>query len=499
MTRSASPQAKALTKYVIGRLLLQISIFSVIYLTLILLFSVPIERAIVQFADTYAPWTYYQSPLEYFEQRGLIGQSSFDANGEATHTDVSALYSASYMEQAAAYPTSNELSNDDIQIQPGPNGGVFVRDMSLVNTLRALRLPFAIAFYMVVLILLFSLSLRRVLYYLDDLSLAVQRTLLEPTEPVALPNELLITQETLEIVRQEKIAREEEARDAEKRKNELVAYLAHDIRTPLTSVIGYLDLLKEDAGLSQEKKNHYLNVAYAKSLRLNELVNEFFEITRLNVGGNDLLIQTANLNLFVAQVLEEVWPLADAKHILFKTEIDKTIHIQVDPQQFARAVSNIFKNAISYADSDSVIEIKGYVQVPDQSEDIAEAAPEEEAMQATQDKVKAAPENRAEETVQDGVEPVMQNEIGETGTNMIALSITDQGKEIAPENLERIFERFYREDTARHMSKGGAGLGLSIASEIVQAHGGFIRAKSSSGLTTFILYLPYCTVDPNDA
>lgn len=441
---------------------MQIAVFSVVYLALVLFLTGPVDRWIVQIGQTYAPWTYYQSPLDYFEQRGLINRSV-------------------YQTDALTEPDENDSLNNDVQIQPAPNGGVFVRDMTLVNTLRALRLPFAIAIYLGILVLLFSLSLRRVLFYFDDLSLAVQRMLLEPTQEVALPAELAITQATLEQVRSEKIAREEEARDAEKRKNELVAYLAHDIRTPLTSVIGYLDLLREepedDASLKNRKR--YLDLAWEKSLRLNDLVNEFFEITRLNIDGNNLLIKPVNLELFVTQVLEELWPQAEEKHLRYETHVDESLEIAVDPQQFARALSNVVKNAIAYADEGSAIEIMATLERDADTADMKSGGPD--------DDIDCNAADNADGNLQHGTD----NKIDvSTSIEMVRLSVTNHGKEIAQENLERIFERFYREDQARQIARGGAGLGLSIASEIVQAHGGSIKAMSAAGKTTFILYVP---------
>lgn len=471
LPHSISPQAKALTRHILGRLLMQIAAFSVVYLALVLFLTGPVDRWIVQIGQTYAPWTYYQSPLDYFEQRGLINRSA-------------------YQTDALTEPDGNDSLNNDVQIQPAPNGGVFVRDMTLVNTLRALRLPFAIAFYLGILVLLFSLSLRRALFYFDDLSLAVQRMLLEPTQEVLLPAELAITQTTLEQVRSEKIAREEEARDAEKRKNELVAYLAHDIRTPLTSVIGYLDLLREEPedDASLKKRKHYLDLAWEKSLRLNDLVNEFFEITRLNIDGNNLLIKPVNLELFVAQVLEELWPQAEEKHLRYETHVDESLEIAVDPQQFARALSNVVKNAIAYADEESTIKIMATLEYDAYAADMTGDGPDDDtdcnAAGNADGNLHFSPDNKMDASI-----PI----------EMVRLSVTNHGKEIAQENLERIFERFYREDQARQIARGGAGLGLSIASEIVQAHGGSIKAMSSAGKTTFILYVPMHEAVTKDA
>lgn len=465
---------------------MQIAAFSIVYLALVLFLNGPVDRWIVQIGQTYAPWTYYQSPLDYFEQRGLINQSAYQID-------------------ALTEPNENDNLNNDVQIQPAPNGGVFVRDMTLVNTLRAMRLPLAIAVYLGVLVLLFSLSLRRVLFYFDDLSLAVQRMLLEPTQEVELPSELGITQKTLEQVRREKAAREEEARDAEKRKNELVAYLAHDIRTPLTSVIGYLDLLREEPeeDTSFQKRKHYLDVAWEKSLRLNDLVNEFFEITRLNVDGNTLLIKPVNLELVVAQVLEELWPQAEEKHLTYETHVDASLEIVVDPRQFARALSNVVKNAIAYANESSIIEIGATFEKDTNAGGTAgvKAGGNTEGNAGVEagDKadVSAGGSSNTNTTgsvagITDGSDRVSASNTMDTSapTRLVALSVSNRGKGIAQENLERIFERFYREDQARQIARGGAGLGLSIASEIMRAHGGSIKASSAAGKTTFILYVP---------
>ena len=216
-----------------------------------------------------------------------------------------------------------------------------------------------------------------------------------------------------------------------------MAYLAHDIRTPLTSVLGYLDLLRETTDLPRETLRKYADIAYSKAERLESLINEFFEITRYNLSAIPIERETVGVRLFCQQVAEAFFPEAAARNIRITVDAAGAGQFFIDPDKLARALGNVLRNAVAYADANSVI-----------------------AIAARQD------------------------------ARTTTITVANRGRETSDAHLETIFEKFYREDGARSSKKGGAGLGLAIAREIVVAHHGDIEAASERGVTVFTLRIP---------
>lgn len=225
------------------------------------------------------------------------------------------------------------------------------------------------------------------------------------------------------------------AQAAESRKNELVAYLAHDIKTPLTSIVGYLALLAENPDLTSEQRVRFARNALDKARSLDGMMDEFFEITRYNLSAIPIEREFIDTRLFVEQVADELFVQARDRNVELVVDAPEGIEAFIDPKKMARALSNIIRNGIAFAREGSEVLC---------------------------------------EVTRDG--------------DGIVFTVTDAGKEIAPAHLERIFERFYREESAR--SVGGAGLGLAIAREIVEAHGGTVCAQSAGGVTTFTIRVP---------
>jgi two-component system sensor histidine kinase VanS len=233
-----------------------------------------------------------------------------------------------------------------------------------------------------------------------------------------------------------RVQRVKAEKEAEQRKNELVAYLAHDIRTPLTSVIGYLNLLNEAQDLPEALRAKYLNITLDKAYRLEQLVDEFFEIARYNLHDIELSRQDIDLSYMLVQMADEFYPLLSSKGKRAAVHVPEDLTINGDPDKLARVFNNILKNAAAYSENNSVIDITAARS-------------------------------------QDTVSVVFKN----------AGSIP-QGK------LDLIFNKFYRLDSARSSDTGGAGLGLAVAKEIVLRHGGRITASSSEGYTEFTVELP---------
>lgn len=221
------------------------------------------------------------------------------------------------------------------------------------------------------------------------------------------------------------------------RKNDLIAYLAHDLKTPLTSVIGYLALLDEAQDMPIEQKTKYVNIALSKALRLEKLINEFFDITRYNLQQIDLERESINLCHMLVQMTDEFYPLLNAHGNQTEVCVDEDITVYGDSIKLARVFNNILKNAIAYSYPDTIIKIW------------------------------------AESTATD-----------------VWIYFCNKGKTIPAGKLNSIFEKFFRMDEARSTNTGGAGLGLAIAKEIITLHGGKITAESENESTTFRISLP---------
>lgn len=221
------------------------------------------------------------------------------------------------------------------------------------------------------------------------------------------------------------------------RKNDLIAYLAHDLKTPLTSVIGYLALLDEAQDMPIEQKTKYVNIALSKALRLEKFINEFFDITRYNLQQIDLEKESINLCHMLVQMTDEFYPLLNAHGNQTEVCVDEDVTVYGDSMKLARVFNNILKNAIYYSYPDTTIKIW------------------------------------AESTDTD-----------------VWIYFCNKGKTIPAGKLNSIFEKFFRMDEARSTNTGGAGLGLAIAKEIITLHGGKITAESENESTTFRISLP---------
>ena len=226
-------------------------------------------------------------------------------------------------------------------------------------------------------------------------------------------------------------------REESQRKNDLVTYLAHDLKTPLTSVIGYLTLLRDEPDMPTAQRTKFTGVALKKAERLEELTAEMFEITRFNLSGVELSPEDVNLSRMLEQMAFEFAPLLTEKNLRIETDLAPDAHCWCDVEKTERVFDNLLRNAVNYSYPDSAITLR---------------------LTAEGDFVKVAVENRC--------------------------------RTIPPEKLERIFERFYRLDASRSSATGGTGLGLAIARELTEAQGGYITAESENETARFTVTLP---------
>lgn len=288
----------------------------------------------------------------------------------------------------------------------------------------------------VVFIILLRIVLNWFTQYFDIVNQGISAILDTDTE-IHLPSEMAATERKLSAVKAELKQRTLEAQLAEQRKNELVMYLAHDIRTPLTSVIGYLNLLAEAPDMPTDQKAKYVNITLDKAYRLEKMVNEFFEITRYNLQQINITKETIDLYYMLVQLTDELSPLLSANGNTTVLNADENLTVSGDPEKLARVFNNVLRNAAAYSFSNSEIVISA-----------------------------------------------------EENDNSVIISFTNKGKTVPKEKLAVIFEKFYRMDEARTSNTGGAGLGLAIAKEIVTLHGGTITADSDNNTVTFTITLP---------
>lgn len=267
----------------------------------------------------------------------------------------------------------------------------------------------------------------------------MNRYILENTPmPVETPQEYTEIFAQISKIRYEIQNKEQKLRAETERKNDLVTYLAHDLKTPLTSVIGYMTLLRDEPDISEELRSRYTEISLKKAERLEELINELFEITRFNISKIELQKESVNLSLMLEQIVYEFRPLLKDKELSFSTKIEPDVQIYCDVDKTERIIDNLIRNAISYSYPNTEI------QITLESDDAN-----------------------------------------------VTLTFINSGKTIPKEKLERIFEQFLRLDSSRSSSTGGSGLGLAISKQLAEAHGGTISAESSDEIIRFTVKLPF--------
>lgn len=280
--------------------------------------------------------------------------------------------------------------------------------------------------------------LKKVVNYVYELQAATGKLFDKSVDYIELSPELSEIAININRLKQEAENNARLAQENEQRKNDLIMYLAHDLKTPLSSVIGYLTLLHDDEQqISQELREKYLSISLDKAERLEDLINEFFEITRFNLSNITLEYSRVNLTRMLEQLTYEFKPMFLEKNLKCELEIAPDTMIKCDVNKMQRVFDNLLRNAVNYSFDDSTIHIT-----------------------------------------------VKQN-----GENL-CIQFTNCGNTIPKEKLVRIFEQFYRLDVARSSRSGGAGLGLAVAKEIVELHNGTITAKSENEQIEFTVTLP---------
>lgn len=273
--------------------------------------------------------------------------------------------------------------------------------------------------------------------YFREVNQGIESLLADDEKQIQLSPEMLPFERKLNSVKQTLAERKMETALAEQRKDELVMYLAHDIRTPLTSVIGYLNLLEEDPNMPPEQRAARIHIVLEKAYRLETMVNEFFEITKYKSQKITLSKETIDLYYMLVQLSDELSPVLAPRGNTVTLHLDENLTIEADPEKLVRVFNNILKNAASYSFPHTEIVISA-----------------------------------------------------EKSEHEVIIRFQNSGEDIPNEALASLFNKFYRVDQSRSSDTGGTGLGLAIAKEIVTLHGGAISASSKNHVVTFTVSLP---------
>ena len=285
--------------------------------------------------------------------------------------------------------------------------------------------------------LFFYAALSKMVKYLNQVETGIDNIVLDSADSIHMITELKPIETRLNEIKQILKKQEQEVIEGEKKKNDLIVFLAHDLKTPLTSIVAYLTMLDSYQDMPEEERQRYTHIALEKSIRLGELISEFFEITKFNL--QDIVLEPVELNLsmMLEQLADELYGVLREKNLTCEVEAAEDMVVYGDADKLARVFDNILRNAVSYCYPNTKIRI--------------------------------------------------QAEMTEEGNRIV---FSNRGKQIPKEQLGTIFEKFYRLDESRHSTTGGAGLGLAIAKEIVELHGGTIWAESDDKETRFIVTLP---------
>lgn len=230
----------------------------------------------------------------------------------------------------------------------------------------------------------------------------------------------------------------QEERASEKSKDELITNVSHDLRTPLTSIIGYLGLIEDHQYQSEEDIVKYSHIAYDKAKQMKNLVEDLFEYTKVQQHGAPVNLMTVDLGQLLEQVGASFELEADKKGIAINVSCEPTpLSITADPEKLGRLFSNLVANALKYGHGASYIHLTA-------------------------------------------------KQLGEK----VVITVADDGEKIPAESVNHLFERFYRVESSRNKATGGTGLGLAIVQSIVELHHGSVTARSDDQETAFVVTLP---------
>ena len=272
------------------------------------------------------------------------------------------------------------------------------------------KIFFMIVGFLLLFALFFYIALSQMTRYLDQVGDGIENILSESSEPIHLITELKPIEIRLNEIKATLKRQDLEAVESDKRKNDMVLFLAHDLKTPLTSVVAYLTMLESHPDMPAAERAKYTRISLEKAVRLGELINEFFDITKFSLQEFELEPVELNLSMMLEQIADELYGVLQEKHLTCEVEADENLEVEGDPDKLARVFDNLLRNAIAYCYENTTIGIDAHMKRGD-------------------------------------VEIIFRNE----------------GRKIPGAKLQTIFEKFYRLDNSRSTETGGAGLGLAIA------------------------------------
>ena len=291
--------------------------------------------------------------------------------------------------------------------------------------------------FLIIFFVFFYVALNVLEKYLREIEAGINNITSDSKESIRMTAELKPIETRLTEIKSTLKKQELEVLEAEQKKNDLIVYLAHDLKTPLTSIVAYLSMLDSYKDMPEEERVKYTHIAWEKSIRLGELIDEFFDITKFNLQEIELDNRELNLTMMLEQVADEFYGVFQKKGLECKLDVEDDLVVIGDPDKLARVFDNVLRNAVSYCYPDTSIRITAKKMEHD-----------------------------------------------------IQITFANQGDCIPEEKLQTIFEKFYRLDEARRSKTGGAGLGLAIAKKIVELHHGKIEAQSDETETRFVVTLP---------
>ncbi len=276
-------------------------------------------------------------------------------------------------------------------------------------------------------------SSKKILKVLDYLGYVVDNS----ANNIVLPLEFSDLQNWLNLIKMQNREQQHLLEIEAQKKSDTLTYLAHDIRTPLASVVGYLSLLCEAPDMPAIQREKYTKVAFRKAVQFEKLIDDFFDITRYSLSDKTLVKREIDICFLIEQLADEFYPLLKPKELHIDLKLGEGLFITGDSEKIARVFNNLLKNAINYSYPKSSIEIY------------------------------------ASQTL-----------------SYITVSIKNYGKTIPADELGHIFDKFYRSKEYGESEESGTGLGLAIAKEIVRIHNGSIYAMSDDEITVFEVKLP---------
>ncbi|WP_405155772.1 sensor histidine kinase [Paenibacillus sp. FSL K6-0108] len=290
-------------------------------------------------------------------------------------------------------------------------------------------------------VLFFFLFTRRVMLVLDEITAGIQEVAkgeLSHRIEVKTSDEFGVVAASINQMAEQLQLSLQEERSAVAAKNDLITGISHDLRTPLTSILGFLEYIEKDRYQDEIEMRYYVSIAYEKSLTLRKLIDDLFEYTRVSGGILPLSLTSLNLNPFLMQLAEEFAPMLEEAGMTYQIiGGQEPLWIQAAPGELVRAYENLFSNAIRYGAQGKVMEIALSLE---------------------------------------GEEAVVR--------------ISNYGEPIPAQDLPHLFDRFYRVDKSRSRDTGGTGLGLAIAKSMIELHHGSIAAYSEQGRTDFVTRFP---------